>query len=106
MKANKSGDKAKCLKGITDESTRENYCNTQHSDDYLENSYCKEADNYCYSCCDSEFGLLMAGQRDDCYDECDKTRDALEKAAAKKQEKPAKPNTFQWKATEYDYPKF
>jgi len=104
MKANKSGNKAKCLKGITDANTRENYCNIQHPDDYLENSYCKEKDNYCYSCCDSEFGLLMAGQRDDCYDECDKARDALEKAAAKKEEKPAKPNTFQWKATSYEYP--
>lgn len=80
LKANKSGDKTTCVAGLTNPNKRDGYCNASHPDDYLENAYCKEEDNFCYSCCDTEFGLLRAAQRDDCYETCDKERDNLEKA--------------------------
>lgn len=100
MKASKVGDKALCIAGILDESKRSLYCNGSHPDDYLENEYCKNEDNFCYSCCDSEYGLLRGAQRDDCYDACDKERDRIEKEKEAKDKKPVKPNIWQWKATE------
>lgn len=99
MKASKVGDKARCTAGLQDEAKRDTYCNTSHPDDYLENEYCKNVDNFCYSCCDSEFGLLRGAQRDDCYDNCDRERDRIEKELEEKNKKPAKPNMWQWKAT-------
>ena len=100
MKASKVGDKTKCSAGLVDEAKRESFCNASHPDDYLENEYCKNVENFCYSCCDSEFGLLRGAQRDDCYDNCDRERDRLEKAEEEKNKKPAKPNMWQWKATQ------
>lgn len=102
MKATKNGNKDQCLKGLRTDTIRIKYCDAIYVDDYLENEYCKETENFCYSCCDNEFGLLKPADRDDCYESCDSERDKIEKekeAAEAQAQGPPKRNQFQWKAS-------
>jgi len=99
LQASKTGDKTKCLNGLRSDDLRSSYCNAAYYDDYLDNDYCKNVDNFCYSCCDYEYGLLKPSERDDCYDACDKERDNIDKENEKKKEGPVKPNQFQWQAS-------
>lgn len=71
LKANKNGDINKCRKGKTDFDARENYCNANYIDDFVRNSDCKTDDNFCYMCCESEFGNAFITNRDNCYNMCD-----------------------------------
>jgi len=100
MQASKTGDKTQCLAGLRADDIRMTYCNGAYFDDYLENDYCKNVDNFCYSCCDNEYGLLKPSERDDCYDSCDKERDKIDKENEQKAEGPPKANQWQWSATE------
>lgn len=97
VKANRTGNKDKCLAGLKDEGKRTTYCQVAYNEDFLDFEYCKEQDNFCYSCCDYEFGLLKPSQRDDCYESCDSEREKMDKAA-EEAKKPKKKNQFQWKA--------
>merc|ERR1712216_1022334 len=69
--ANKNGDYQKCLKGQKDLEFRENYCNTNFVEDYIHNSTCKDEADYCYTCCENEYGNSFRAKRNMCYKECD-----------------------------------
>jgi len=70
--ANRNGDYKKCQKGMTDTDYRETYCNEAFTDDWYKNGECKSINEFCYVCCENEFGLNFVTQRDNCYDVCDK----------------------------------
>jgi len=99
MAASSNGDKTLCTGGLTDQTASYSYCDGKHPDDYLENQYCKNVDNFCYSCCDSEFGLLLPAERDDCYNTCDKSRDDIEAAKQAAIDAATKKSQWQWKAS-------
>jgi hypothetical protein len=72
--ANKNGEIRHCIKGKVDTDFRENYCNTNYMDDFVRNSECRSEDDFCYTCCETEFGANYQAQRDSCYDLCDKKK--------------------------------
>jgi len=67
---NKEGSIPPCVKGITDLDFRETYCNTHFIEDYTLNLNCKSED-YCYTCCENEFGNAFRMKRSECYKQCD-----------------------------------
>jgi len=73
MKAMKEGNAQTCQDGNSDDNPgiREDYCNTAFPDDYFLNVDCKDLKNFCYTCCEKEFGVMFMTKRDNCYDQCD-----------------------------------
>ena len=69
--ANKNGDENYCRDGRNDPAKMKEYCDKNFATDYAKNSSCKEPQNFCYSCCDSEFGNMFISERDDCQTMCD-----------------------------------
>lgn len=76
MKAMKEGSSQMCNLGKIEQniSVRESYCNNAFSDDFFLNNECKELENFCYTCCENEFGNIHLDKREDCYNECDGLR--------------------------------
>jgi len=70
MLNNKEGSIQPCLKGRADPDFRETYCNTHFVEDYTLNSNCKSED-YCFTCCENEFGNAFRMKRSECYKHCD-----------------------------------
>ena len=75
MIANKKGDMNSCesIKKETTEtnhSKRDDYCNNNFTDDWARNTDCK-TDEFCYICCENEFGAMYVVERDNCYNMCD-----------------------------------
>ncbi len=70
MLANKNGNIETCRKGRKDADFRESYCNENFVDDWTRNADCK-GDDFCYICCESEFGAMYVTSRDNCYKMCD-----------------------------------
>ena len=70
--ANRNGNIRTCDKGKLDRTFRESYCNEAFIEDWVKNSECKSDDDWCYTCCENEFGLNYVTQRDSCYNMCDK----------------------------------
>ena len=72
MLANKAGSSEVCKKNFESQSSINNYCNEYIIDEYAKNKGCKEKTNFCYVCCENEFGNMRMVERDQCYDMCDK----------------------------------
>lgn len=94
MQAMKTGNAETCDKGKTDFSIREKYCNNAFPDDFMSNEDCKEEDNFCYTCCEKEFGNMHLNKREECFDVCDGLKKLEVKDNKKKVENPIKWN---WK---------
>jgi len=71
MLANKDGDMRLCQQGKKSPGKRGDYCDANFVDDYLKNYDCKDGENFCYMCCESEFGNNFIDKRNECYDMCD-----------------------------------
>ena len=73
MKTLKVGNSDICNLGKKQEQqdVRTSYCNKAFPDDYLLNLECKDIENFCYTCCEKEFGNAYLDRREDCYNECD-----------------------------------
>jgi hypothetical protein len=71
LQANKNGDIEKCKAGKSDKDKRAVYCNTRFMDDFIRNGDCKSDENFCYMCCESEFGNMFIDRREACYNMCD-----------------------------------
>ena len=100
MEANKVGNKDTCINGLGRHSTekdpsngndaRKAYCEANYHEDFNELQFCKNFDNFCYYCCDNEFGLMKPAERDTCHEACDLRRDKLREMEVKLQEKNAR----------------
>jgi len=71
MMANKMGDMSVCLKSRNSKNLITQYCDGNFIDDYAKNNECKDPDNFCYVCCENEFGNMYLKKRDECYQMCD-----------------------------------
>jgi len=73
IKANKMGNIEQCRKGKRTEAERKNYCDANFITDYIRNSDCKDVEQFCYICCEYEFGNVFLVKREECYDMCDES---------------------------------
>lgn len=49
------------------------YCENNFVSDYNRFKDCKSLEDFCYICCENEFGDLHIQERDKCYNKCDKS---------------------------------
>lgn len=71
MRANKMGKISNCRRGLKSQKERNNYCDANFIDDFIKNTDCKVPDQFCYICCENEFGNMFLRKREQCYDMCD-----------------------------------
>jgi len=71
MQANRLGDWKVCKKSRTTKQGLYSYCDTNFIDDYAKNAECKDPENFCYICCENEYGNMYLKKRDQCYEMCD-----------------------------------
>lgn len=70
LQANKAGSAEKCLDSKKSEESRNSYCDENVTDDLTANRECKNEYNFCFACCENEFGRLKMLERETCYNIC------------------------------------
>lgn len=84
VEANKTGNTDTCLKTRDGkQSELDTYCDANIITDFSRNLDCKKKENFCYICCETEFGTAQFNNRSNCYDKCDGDKKKVE------EEKPA-----------------
>ena len=74
-KVYKDGDESRC-KGKDEKDKIERYCANNFAEDYLKFDECKDPENFCYVCCENEFGDMHKDKRQLCYDNlCNKKKE-------------------------------
>jgi hypothetical protein len=71
LDANKFGSIEICKTSNNNVVKINEYCDANFIDNYLHNVNCKEMENFCYICCENEFGNMYMKERDQCYTACD-----------------------------------
>jgi hypothetical protein len=69
-KLSKNGNADNCLTSQTD-IHRQSYCGANFVDSYIKYQDCLTEANFCYVCCENEFGDFHISERDKCYASCD-----------------------------------
>jgi hypothetical protein len=64
--ANKKGNEERCLAGVKDKSEIILYCQAKFSSQYIEYLKCIDPDEFCTTCCETEFGELYMNMRSSC----------------------------------------
>jgi len=70
IEAEKSGDVGKCSPH-SETSLIKVYCEEEFYDDLDAIQACYVPQNYCYICCDTDFGELASADREQCFQSCD-----------------------------------
>lgn len=70
VEAAKNGDQEICKKSSLKQELMNKYCDENLIDDYAKNAECKTSDNFCFSCCDNEFGQANVTGKEGCYSFC------------------------------------
>ena len=68
--ARKKGNSSECSPTNLPEN-KEKYCDKYFNDDIHNNRDCKDPDEFCFMCCENEFGQLWGKERDNCFAMCD-----------------------------------
>jgi len=69
LKANKKGNFEECDPERKNKQII-NYCSVNFRDDGYKQAECIKKDNFCYMCCENEYGDLHLELRDHCYSKC------------------------------------
>jgi hypothetical protein len=69
--ANKMGDWRICKAARCNKNKLVDYCNANFVDNYNKNLECRDPENFCYVCCENEYGSMYLPRRDRCYTMCD-----------------------------------
>jgi hypothetical protein len=93
-KSAKIGNIKYCSKGKINLEYRQTYCDKNYVDDFITNSDCKTDENFCYMCCEVEFGNMHIDKREKCYNMCDIR---VAKPTTKKKSKNESPGPYMWK---------
>ncbi len=72
--AEHNGDILQCSANATNEDMQ-TYCENNFTDDAERFIECNRPEDFCYICCETEFGELHEEHRDECYDKCDFPKD-------------------------------
>ena len=83
QKASKAGSKTVCQNAKADQNSINAYCENNFYDNFYKLVDCKDMSNFCYSCCENEFGDVHVAERDDCYDMCDGKSKTVEQKSDK-----------------------
>ena len=67
-KVYKEGDMNKCVDAFKSKENKETYCGVNFPDDFVRFSDCKEEEDFCSFCCETEFGDMHMDKRQQCYD--------------------------------------
>jgi len=70
LEATKIGNQQLCKDSWGSTDQMNSYCDSNYIDDILKNAECKDNDNFCIACCDSEFGLANVSGKNTCYSFC------------------------------------
>jgi len=79
--ASKKGSIDNCKTNRGNQDAINAYCDENIISDFNRNKDCKNLENFCYICCETEFGTIKYDDRAQCYDMCDnkdKAAQALE----------------------------
>jgi hypothetical protein len=71
IQANKQGSWKVCKESRSCKKKMVDYCNVNFVDDYAKNMDCRDPENFCYVCCENEYGNMFLKMRDTCYNMCD-----------------------------------
>jgi len=86
LMATKTGDADKCRNNLGKQAKMDQYCNDYYLDDLIKNTECKVKENFCFSCCNSEFGGTNSLGLEKCINYClagEASAGTWEKKAAK-----------------------
>jgi len=71
-KINKLGDMNSCFApSSASDNTIYEYCVKYFSDNFVKFDDCKNPKNFCYVCCENEFGEVHVLEREKCYAKCE-----------------------------------
>jgi len=71
LSANKLGSSLTCKEKRGNKIKMQEYCNINFSNNFAKNVDCMNHEDFCYVCCENEFGNMYLKERDKCYDMCD-----------------------------------
>lgn len=71
VQASKIGQTKTCKDNKVKKEDRVKYCDENIINDYQRNLDCKTEQDFCYICCETEFGPVQYNNRAKCYDMCD-----------------------------------
>ena len=71
-KSSKSGSSENCAAGSKSEAKRKSYCKDKFGEDLIKFNECYNKDEFCFVCCETEFGQLNMVKRHACYKSCSK----------------------------------
>ena len=71
LNANRFGDWKLCRDARVTKDKVIKYCDANFIDNFSKNQQCKDPEDFCYVCCENEYGNMYIKQRDKCYDMCD-----------------------------------
>jgi hypothetical protein len=66
-KVYKAGDSSKCSNAMKNYNNKLSYCQASFSDDFSKFADCKESDDFCSLCCETEWGEMHINERHQCY---------------------------------------
>jgi len=70
VEVSKTGDAKICKDNFGNPDLMATYCDDNVIEDYAKNLECKTQENFCFVCCDSEFGKANISGKDACYNKC------------------------------------
>ena len=76
IKAEKKGNYKSCVNAIQKNTTVE-YCSAAFMDDPYSLGDCMKAENFCYLCCESEFGDMHSDDRTICTNKCEEKKETI-----------------------------
>jgi len=82
QKVSRAGNSEKCTSAFGNEEKQKSYCEDNFNTDFNKLVECKNNENFCYTCCENEYGELYVKNRDGCYNQCDKLKNGDNKSAS------------------------
>jgi len=64
----KDGDMNRCRVALKNKTNRDDYCGMNFPDNFIKYTDCKEDDDFCYFCCETEYGDMHMEKRQECFD--------------------------------------
>ena len=65
-KAYKKGNIDRCIEAMKSETTKNHFCTALYVDDFSALAFCKQTDDFCNICCNSEFGDMYQNEKEQC----------------------------------------
>lgn len=69
LKSHRKGDMSRCMTKDNDQICK--YCEEVFKEDAQAMSDCKDQENFCFMCCENEFGSFYQSDKEKCMDQCD-----------------------------------